>query len=104
MQSKVQRYRGLVQEWKAGKLSQRAFCEQQHVKVSTFQYWVSKLDRERSGEVVELTYLNREGGSEAEIRLPQLLVGAYRIAVPSGFDRQALEQLVQYLEQRGAGA
>ena len=104
MQSKVQRYRDLVHEWKASSLPQRRFCEQHDVKLSTFQYWISKLNRENSEEaqIVELTRLNEEGS--ADVQLPQLLIGAYRIAVPREFDRGALEQLVEFLEDRGAGA
>lgn len=41
-QTKTERMYGLVDQWRASGQTQKVFCGEHGVKVSTFSYWVSK--------------------------------------------------------------
>jgi hypothetical protein len=40
-------YVALVQEYEQGKMKQREFCSKNRIKYSTFQFWLSKVRRQR---------------------------------------------------------
>jgi len=87
--------------WKAGGLKPSDYCRQHHLKIHSFWYWKKKF-----------ADLQSPGTSFVQIYPPQalklgpachppsplrLLVGNYKIEVPSGFDPVTLKQLVHTL-------
>lgn len=107
MENKREYYARLIEEWKASGEPQKEFCARKGVKLSTYAYWSARLNRERSDECRSLIEVHPAVRTEPSTTCssdPQLVVGEYRIAVGRGFDRRALEELISFLEQRGARA
>jgi hypothetical protein len=107
MEDKREHYARLIEEWKVSGEPQKEFCARKGVKLSTYAYWNVKLNRERSGEcrsLVEVQPVQTTEPAAPRSRDPQLVLGEYRIAVGRGFDAWALEELISFLEQRGARA
>ncbi|MGG5578847.1 IS66 family insertion sequence element accessory protein TnpA [Myroides sp. C15-4] len=43
-----------VEEWKASRLTQAAYCEEQRLKLPTFSYWVQKYHKQSSLDRADL--------------------------------------------------
>ena len=103
MEDKREYYARLIEEWKTSGLAQKEFCARKGVKLSTYHYWNGRLNREQSSLVEIGPRLSEQLSAEQPNDL-QLQFGAYRIVVRSGFDSQALEELIAFVEDRGAHA
>lgn len=82
-------YFDLIEQWQVSALNQKDFCEQQEVKISTFQYWIGKYrkaNQSPSGGFIALT--NCEP-AHTEITYPN----GVRIRVPAG-DQAHIAQLI----------
>lgn len=94
-------WRGVLEKWSACGLSQRRFCEERGISLSTFCYWRRRL-RERSESGATSTFIPVEikrprrgiGFSYYEIRLES---GA-RIRVPFDFESDSLLRLIGLLD------
>ena len=79
--------------------TRRAFCAKNHLKISTLDYWFSRLrDAEKSQGLVELkaqTIPNVKKSFEV------VVVDRYRIEVRAGFDVPLLGELIKALESLG---
>jgi len=79
--------------------TRRAFCDKNHLKISTLDYWFSRIrDAEKSHGFVELkahTIPAVKSGLEV------VVADRYRIEVRNGFDVQLFGELIKALESLG---
>ena len=91
-----------VSEWKSSGMGARAYCEGKDFTEGGLRYWVYKLDgrpgtrRIRIAKVVRATGLRLNEGQGAGPTLV-LEVGAARIGVSPGFDRETLTGILEVL-------
>ena len=91
-----------VSEWRSSGVSARAYCEGKEFTEGGLRYWAYKLDgrprtrRIRIAKVVRAASLRLNEGHGPE---PALLleVGAARIGVSPGFDRETLAGILEVL-------
>ncbi|MDZ7693881.1 MAG: hypothetical protein U5K69_22630 [Balneolaceae bacterium] len=81
---------GLVEEWKSSGQTQKVFCQQHDLKLSTFGYWIAKNKRSEqpSGGFMPIEVDNKPG-QQVEITYPN----GVRISVGSG-DLRLISQLI----------
>jgi hypothetical protein len=100
-----------VAEWKASGLSSPAYCAGKEFTAGGLRHWAHRLahgeqrrPRVRVARVVRVRREEREARSPAGDRPPEVVVeiGAARIAVRPGFDREALAAVVEVLAAAGA--
>lgn len=94
-------WRGVLEKWLASGMSQRRFCEERGISLSTFTYWRRRLREMSEGGSasafipVEIKPPRRETGhSYYEVRLKN---GA-RIRVPFDFESDSLLRLIGLLD------
>ena len=79
--------------------TRRAFCAKNHLKISTLDYWFSRLrDAEKSQGLVEL---KAQTIPAMRGRLEVVVSDKYRIEVREGFDVQLFAELIKALESLG---
>ena len=79
--------------------TRRAFCAKNHLKISTLDYWFSRIrDAERSQGLVEL---KAQAIPAAKSSLGVVVADRYRIDVRSDFDVPLLAELIKALESLG---
>jgi hypothetical protein len=76
--------------------TRRAFCAKNHLKISTLDYWFSRIrDAERSQALVEL---KTQSIPTMKSSLDVVVADRYRIEVRAGFDVPLLGELIKALE------
>jgi hypothetical protein len=79
--------------------TRRAFCAKNHLKISTLDYWFSRIrDAERSQGLVELKAQTIPNANKS---LELVVADRYRIEVRNGFDVRLLGELIKALESLG---
>jgi hypothetical protein len=79
--------------------TRRAFCAKNHLKISTLDYWFSRIrEEERSQGLVELKTLVIPAVKRS---LEVVVADRYRIEVGAGIDIQLFKELVKALESLG---
>lgn len=94
-----QRWFDRIEAWQQSGLSRRAFCEQQHLKLGTFQRWrgVFAKDNTRSSTgAVSFLPVNVTTAPVASLAL--VVSDQLRLEIPAGFDPETLQQVVQALQ------
>ena len=93
-----QRWSKRIQHWKRSSLTQKAFCEQHHLGLASFQQWRRLFMTEgKPGESSAVTFLpvNLTAPKASSLAL---LVDDIRIEIPIGFDPVTLKQVVRTLQ------
>ena len=76
--------------------TRRAFCAENHLKISTLDYWFSRIrDAERSHGLVEL---KAQTIPNVKKSLELVVADRYRIEIRDGFDVPLLGELIKALE------
>jgi len=103
-----------VQEWKASGLTSASYCEGKPFTAGGLRHWAYRLGRGRSsgGEAIRLAKVVRipspktrvvaeamEGGEQPAL---VLAIGAVRIEVRRGFDRDTLAAVLELLASTGS--
>lgn len=96
-----QRWRERISAWKNCNQSQRAFCEDQHLGLASFQRWHRLFKAEDSKGVITPTgavrFLPVKVQEEKPANLTILVQEDLRIEVPVGFNPHLLQQVIQIL-------
>ena len=103
MENKAKLWTAWIDEWKRSGLTQRQYCEDNHLALATFSWWRKRLKKDgsrSSGGFVEIpieravsTVVGR-GGSLS------IGVGHYTITVNGSVDQSQLESVLHVLERR----
>ena len=79
--------------------TRRAFCAKNHLKLSTLDYWFSRIrDGERSPGLVEL---KAQGIPTVKNCLEVVVADRYRVEIREGFNVQLFAELIKALESLG---
>jgi transposase-like protein len=95
---KERQWRGWLQEWRASRLSVRAFCERRGLAEHTFYAWRRELDR-RAGARTAFVPVEVVAAPAASAALELVLSGGRTLRVAAGFDAATLRQLLAVLEE-----
>jgi hypothetical protein len=88
-----------IHTWKQSDLSQKAFCEQHHLTLSSFQRWRRIfMMEEKSKESSPVTFLPVNLIAPSASSLTLLINDNFRIEISAGLDPGILKQVVQVLQ------
>lgn len=96
-----------IKDYRVSQLSAPAWCEQNHVSINTFRYWVKKFDKECVFASLKTEWLSVKvpvvesnastGGTSCGIHVN---IGRASIEVFSGFNSQVFEAVVRILSEQ----
>ena len=94
-----QRWFDRIEAWKQSGLTQKAFCEQQQLRLGSFQRWRGIFMREEAPEASSaVSFLPVKVTAAPASSLALLIDDHLRIEIPAGFDAETLKQVVQALQ------
>jgi hypothetical protein len=100
-QSKEQRWRRWLQEWRDSGLTVREFCEWRCLSEASFYAWRRTLDRRRMEAVTFVPVrVVAEEPTTADATLVLMLPGNRSVRVTAGFDAATLQRLLAVLEDK----
>lgn len=103
MENKAKLWAPRIDEWKRSGLTQRQYCEDNHLALATFSWWRKRLkqDGSRSSKAfVEIPIeraVSTDGGSGGSLSIG---LGRYTITVNGSVDHSLLESVLNVLERR----
>lgn len=105
----VQVWRRRIAAWRQSGLSQKAFCEQNQLALSTFTLHLRRLNKpvKQASPVsacLEIVPVPRTQAAIVPPSTPVVVVlggGRYKLELAEGFQRQTLQEVLQILEARG---
>jgi hypothetical protein len=93
-----QRWSERIQHWRRSGLTQKAFCKQHQIGLSSFQRWLGIFAKEGKPEVTPATFLPINIVQSASAQSMVVCLGEdLRIEVPVDFDPVMLKQVVHTL-------
>jgi hypothetical protein len=93
-----QRWRERISAWKDSSQSQKAFCEERHLRLASFQRWRRIFKAEDFEGLPTATEAVRFVPVHVQRESPTILLQEdLRIEVPAGFDPHVLQQVIQVL-------
>jgi hypothetical protein len=93
-----QRWFDRIEAWKQNDLTQKAFCEQQQLRLGSFQRWrgiFMRGERPEASSAVSFLPVNVTAAPASSLALR--IDDHLRIEIPAGFDPVTLKQVVQAL-------
>ena len=103
--TKLQHWTGHIKNWQMSGLSRRAYCGREGLKLSTFDYWVSRIraaeklklaSKQRATESVTLVPV-RVTGKASDDGLILRSPGGWEVRLPGGIDAEQLKVVVKCL-------
>ena len=88
-----------IETWKQSGLTQKAFCEQQQLRLGSFQRWrgiFMRGERPEASSAVSFLPVNVTAAPASSLALR--IDDHLRIEIPAGFDPVTLKQVVQALQ------
>jgi hypothetical protein len=90
-----QRWRECIQAWKQSGLTQKVFCSEHHLGLSTFQRWRRKLmAQEKSNGTAAVSFLPVSVMGPSDSGLTLLINDQLRIEISTSFDANTLKQVI----------
>ena len=96
---KLELWKRRRQEFRRSGLTRRAFCARHRLKISTLDYWFTKIRAMESAQ--GLVELKPQAIPVVKSSLEVVIAEKYRIEIRQGFDRQLLAELIKALESLG---
>ena len=94
-----QRWFDRIESWKQSGLTQKAFCEQQQLRLGSFQRWRGIFMRGEKPEASSAVSFLPVNVTAAPASSLALVIDDYlRIEIPAGFDPVTLKQVVHALQ------
>lgn len=91
----------LLAEREETRESYRVLSERSGIPAATFAWWQRKLREEKGRAVgIELVEVARPWPTGSSVALELVLPGGLMVRVPSGFDREALRQVLEVVRNR----
>jgi hypothetical protein len=94
-----QRWFDRIEDWKQSGLTQKAFCEQQQLRLGSFQRWrgiFMRGERPEASSAVSFLPVNVTAAPASSLAL--VIDDYLRIEIPAGFDPVTLKQVVHALQ------
>ena len=91
-----------VRNWKASKMSQRAYCNQEKIKYTTFAYWrrvfsTEQIHSKKSFIPLKVISENLSPPSVTRPAIQVTLMNGMIISIPSGFTMDEIASLISHL-------
>ena len=96
---KLELWKRRRQELRRSGLTRRAFCARHRLKISTLDYWFSRIRGMESAH--GLVELKPQGIPTVKSCLEVVVADKYRIEIRHGFDTQLFAELIKALESLG---
>lgn len=99
-QNRARIWQAHIRQWERSGLSQRRYCKERGLALSTFQWWRSRLKKsasQASPSIVRLPVSVSTAVAPSELVVE---VGRYRVTVRGSADREQLGSLLDVLENR----
>jgi len=93
--SKVDLWDHQIENWKASGLSQKKWCEENTVSLSSLKYWLAKRGVQKAADP-QFTEIVDQFGNHCQSGL-QLRIGSATIELATNFDEGTLRRLVKVL-------
>ena len=94
-----QRWFDRIEAWKQSDLTQKAFCEQQQLRLGSFQRWRGIFMRGEKPETSSAVSFLPVNVTAVPTSSLALVIDDYlRVEIPAGFDPVTLKQVVQALQ------
>jgi hypothetical protein len=93
-----QRWFDCIEDWKQSGLTQKAFCEQQQLRLGSFQRWRGIFLRGERPGASAVSFLPVNVTAAPGSNLALVIDEHLRIEIPAGFDPVILKQVVQALQ------
>lgn len=103
MEDKAKLWAARIDEWKRSGVSQRQYCEDNHLTLGTFSWWRTRLKQRgiRSNETfVEIPIKRAVSTSVGRSGSLTIGIGHYTITVNGSVDHSQLESVLNVLERR----
>jgi len=103
MKDKAELWTARIDEWKGSGLTQRQYCQDNHLALATFSWWRKRLKEQggRSREAfVEIPIERSMSTIVGGVGALSIGVGHYTIAVSGSVDQSQLEDVLNVLERR----
>ena len=96
MENKIAHWKQIAEEWKQSGKTQKEFCKEHKIKLSTLHYWmgrVKKAEKEDS-QLKELVCISMPTALTASSDIVLEIDNRYRLIVPTGFCRETLKKIL----------
>jgi len=98
--AKIKFWRQHIQAWQSSKLTQSAYCRQNHLKVHQLVYWKKKIDEPSQGvSFIQVPISHNLPIVASPSKVSVFTTNGFRIDVASGFDPVMLKQLIETVQQ-----
>lgn len=89
-----------IRQWEQSGLSQRRYCEERELSLSTFQWWRSRLKKRVNGASASIVRLPLAVSAAVQPSELVVEVGRYRVTIRGAADRDQLGRVLDALENR----
>jgi len=103
MEQKEKLWTARIDEWKRSGLSQRQYCEENHLALATFWWWRKRLkaqERASTSGFIEIPRSRSLVTENPSMSALQIVIGGYTVAITGTVDRGQLGAVLDVLEQR----
>ncbi len=103
MENKAKLWAARIDEWKRSGLTQRQYCEDNHLALATFSWWRKRLKQDKSRSSAAFVEIPIERAVSTVVRRGGSLsigIGHYTITVNGNVDQSQLESVLTVLERR----
>ena len=103
MEHKEKLWTARIDEWKRSGLSQRQYCEENHLALATFGWWRKRLKTRECASAPGFIEIPRNRSlvpDRTSVSALQIVIGGYTVAITGAVDRGQLDAVLDVLEQR----
>ena len=103
MEHKEKLWAARIDEWKHSGLSQRQYCEENHLALTTFGWWRKRLKTKECASApgfIEIPPSRSPITENTTESVLHILVGGYTVGITGAVDRGQLGVVLDVLEQR----
>ena len=103
MEHKEKLWAARIDEWKRSGLSQRQYCEENHLALATFGWWRKRLKTQECASAsgfIEIPPSRSLVTENTTASILHIVVGGYTVAITGAVDRGQLGTVLDVLEQR----
>ena len=99
MEDKIKYWKTITEQWRSSGQSQKKFCEENGIKLSTLHYWMKHLKKTEADEVSvrDLVCISIPVTEEAEKAITIEIDKRFRISVQRGFCKETFREILAAL-------
>jgi len=100
MEDKIKHWKDIADQWRSSGRTQKEFCVENGLKLSTLHYWMKRLKKDEADEVSvkDLVCISIPVTEEVEKAITIEIDKRYRISVHRGFCKETFREILAVLE------